>query len=169
MKSLTILVFALAAFGCGTAPQTVQQNAPMANLSASNERPQTTIAHSTANQTVAPADSGEKSKWSQGGEPIDTKDLDAAIAAANKDVTAKPADVAAKKALGTAYFKRAVALTDARQYASALGDYRKALKNDPENAQAKDWISQIISIYESMNKDSPKEGEEPAALPFVKK
>ncbi len=79
-----------------------------------------------------------------------------------------PSDDAAKKALGAAYFKRAEALTEARQYASALGDYRRALKHDPSNTAAKEWIDRIISIYDSINRDSPKEGEEPQPLPFNK-
>ena len=32
----------------------------------------------------------------------------------------------------------------------------------------KEWINQIIDIYEGLNKDYPKEGEEPPALPFKK-
>lgn len=83
--------------------------------------------------------------------------------AAEKTAGGKPS-----KALGDAYYKRAVALTEARQYASALGDYRRALKNDPSNAEAKDWVDKIIMIYDSMNKTSPKEGEEPPPLPFKK-
>jgi len=61
-----------------------------------------------------------------------------------------------------------VALTDARQYASALGDYRRTLKYDPSNAEAKDWIERIVSIYDSINRESPKEGEEPPPLPMGK-
>ena len=91
-----------------------------------------------------------------------------AIAVAEKKLGGKPADVTAKKTLATAYFKRAFALTEARQYASALGDYRRAMKYDPSNPEAKSWIDKIILIYSGMNKDYPKEGEEPPALPFTK-
>jgi tetratricopeptide (TPR) repeat protein len=73
-----------------------------------------------------------------------------------------------KKALSQAYLKRADALTQARQYAAALGDYRKALKADPSNADAKNWIDQITMVYQSMNREAPKEGEEPGPLPFKK-
>jgi hypothetical protein len=59
-----------------------------------------------------------------------------------------------------------VALTDARQYASALGDYRRVLKYDPNNSEAKNWIEQIIGIYDSLGRESPKEGDEPPPLPF---
>ena len=167
MKRLTLLLSASAfAVACGNAPQPVQNT----NSAAANgERPQTAIAHTTENQKpqMPPAaNSGEKTKWSQSGDPIDTKKFDAAIASAEKALAGKPADAAAKKALATAYFERGVALTDARQYASALGDYRRAVKYDPSNAQAKDWIDKIVMIYDGMGKSYPKEGEEPPPLPF---
>jgi tetratricopeptide (TPR) repeat protein len=103
---------------------------------------------------------GDKSKWTQGGDPIDTSNFDADIAKAEKSGD--------KKALSQAYEKRADALTKARQYAAALGDYRKALKADPSNGDAKNWVDQITMVYESMNREAPKEGEEPPPLPFKK-
>ena len=77
-------------------------------------------------------------------------------------------DDASKKALAQAYFERGVVLTEARQYASALGDYRRVLKLDPDHAESKKWIEQIVSIYSMHKKDAPKEGEEPPPLPFKK-
>ena len=56
----------------------------------------------------------------------------------------------------------------ARQYASALGDFRRAVKNDPTNTEAQDWIKQIITIYDSINRSYPQEGEEPPPLPMQK-
>src|ERR1043165_7521479 len=132
---------------CGSAPRPVAENSNAA-LPATNDRPQTAIAHTTENGTP-PASSGEKSKWSQGGDPIDTSSFDADIAKAEKSGD--------KKAISQAYLKRADALTKARQYASALGDYRRAVKNDPSNGDAQQWIMQITSIYESMNREAPKE------------
>jgi tetratricopeptide (TPR) repeat protein len=158
MRSIGIIFFAAVSFGCATAPQLVQSNSATSN-SPANERSQTVIAHSSENQPAPAITSGEKTKWTQGGEPIDTKSYDDAIKAAEKGTA---------KAQSDAYYNRAVALTEARQYASALGDYRKAAKLDPSNTQAKDWIDKIIMIYDSMNKESPKEGEEPPALPFNK-
>jgi hypothetical protein len=40
------------------------------------------------------------------------------------------------------------------------------IKYDPKNEEARGWIDQIISIYNSINKEYPKEGEEPPPLPF---
>jgi len=91
------------------------------------------------------------------------------IAKAEKAAKARPNDAAAKTALGEAYLKRGVALTEARQYASALGDYRRTLKYDPDNAEAKQWVDQIIKIYDSMGRESPPEGQEPPPLPYKPK
>ena len=172
MKKLLFLT-TISAFGsligCNNAAKPVAQNANSANASVSNEKPQTAIAHSLENQTPNPvAPSGEKSKWTQSGDPIDTKEFDTSIATAEIALGKKPSNDTVKKALSAAYFKRAEALTGARQYASALGDYRRALKHDPSNAEAKEWIDRIISIYDSINRESPKEGEEPPPLPFKK-
>ena len=159
MRSIIIFIFAIVSFGCGTAPQPVSPTSSVVN-SANSERPQTTIGHSSENQPPASVRTGEKTKWTQSGEPIDTKEYDSAIKTAEK--------APAKTVLGAAYYKRAVALTEARQYAAALGDYRKSLKYDPSNTEAKEWIDKIIMIYDGMNKNYPKEGEEPPALPFTK-
>lgn len=163
-----IITFVLAMMlGCNNAAKPVAQNTNP--TTANNEKSQTAIAHSLENQTPAPAaPSGEKSKWTQSGDPIDTKEFDTAIASAEIALGKKPSDNAAKKALGDAYFIRATALTKARQYASALGDYRRTLKYDPSNAEAKGWVDQIINIYDSINRESPKEGEEPPPLPYKK-
>lgn len=169
MKFIIITICLLAAFGCDNAGKPMAQNAANAAVPKSNEKPQTAIAHSLENQTPkAEAPSGEKSKWTQSGDPIDTSNFDKEIAAAEVSLNKKPSDNIAKKTLGEAYFKRAEALTEARQYASALGDYRRTLKHDPSNADAKEWIDKIVMIYGSINRESPKEGEEPPPLPFKK-
>ena len=92
------------------------------------------------------------------------------IAEAEKIVNSKPNDEQAKKTLAQAYFDRAFALTQppARQYAAALGDYRRALKHDSNHEESKMWIDQISTIFRSLGKEPPKEGEEPAPLPFKK-
>ena len=168
MKSVIICLSICFAFGCSNAAKPVSQSNTNTVIG-TPEKPQTAIAHSSENQKLNPSTStGEKSKWTQSGDPIDTKEFDTTIASAEVALGKKPSDEAAKKALGAAYYKRAEALTGARQYASALGDYRRALKHDPSNTEAKDWIERIISIYDSINRESPKEGEEPPPLPFTK-
>lgn len=175
LKKFAILGFSILFFtGCGGA---VQQTAN-ANLSAAKTADDSPFVsgHSQAgnlnapqNSAVAVPKSETKTKWTQSGNPIDTSEFDAEIAKTQKNLKAKPTDAAAKKALAEAFLKRGIALTDARQYASALGDYRRALKYDAENEEAEKWIRQIIEIYDSINRESPKEGEEPPPLPFEKK
>src|SRR5687768_6559729 len=165
-KNLVFLLFCLAFIGCNnSAPSVSRQPANSAN--STNDRDlQTVASHSTEKSLPSPAQKTEtKTKWTQSGNPIDTSGFDAEIERAETDLKAKQTDEAAKKALAEAYVKRGVALTDARQYASALGDYRKALKLDPDNEEAKKWIGQIVGIYESINREYPKEGEEPPPLP----
>ncbi|MET0754192.1 MAG: hypothetical protein ABWZ66_12500 [Pyrinomonadaceae bacterium] len=168
MKKFTVLVFSiLVSAGCGAASRQTVNVAPQ-----SSNNSLTVTSHSidsaNTNSTVVPK-SETKTKWTQSGNPIDTSQFDADIAKAEKDLKAKPKDAGAKKALAEAYVKRGVALTEARQYASALGDYRRTLKLDPNDEEAKNGMNQIISIYESLNRDYPKEGEEPPPLPFNKK
>lgn len=164
MKKLIILVlFAMAAAGCNSASKPVEQT-NTAPVPAANDKPQTAIAHSAETQTQPNSSTGSKSHWTQSGEPIDTKKYDAVIDAAKKAVDKTPNDANAKKVAAEAYLARANALTEARQYASALGDYRRVVKYDPSNDEAKNWIEQITGIYESMNREAPKEGEEPPPL-----
>lgn len=170
MKLAIIALLAFVAAGCNNAASPVQSNANSQTAgSATSGTPQTVIAHSSENKQLntAPAP-GEKAKWTQSGDPIDTKEFDSGITAAERALSAKPTNETLKKTLAEAYYKRAVALTDARQYASAIGDYRRAFKNDPTKAEAKEWIDKIIMIYDGLNKSYPKEGEEPPPLPFKK-
>lgn len=170
MKLFIVTIFFAFSLACGNAATPVQQNAN-SRASEPGATPKSVIAHASENEkpTTTNAVPGEKKKWTQSGEPIDTAEFDAAVAVGEKAVAAKGTDAGAKKKLADAYFKRGFALTEARQYASALGDYRRALKQDPSNAEAKSWIDKIIVIYDSINRDYPKDGEEPPALPFTKK
>ena len=155
----------MTAIGCGSANNTVEN--PVTPPSAQGD--QTGISAHGGNG--APSSAGQeqgKSAWSQGGSPIDTSALDAAIAKAETAYKGKPGDQTKALALSEAYVKRATALTEARQYASALGDYRRALKLDPNNSEAKKWVDEIIAIYDMLNKSYPAEGQEPPPLPFNK-
>jgi tetratricopeptide (TPR) repeat protein len=107
-------------------------------------------------------------KSSGGGDAIDTSKLDEQIANAENQAKKKPDDEAARAALAEAYLARAGALTKARQYRAALGDYRRTLKYDPDNADAQEMSATMIGILQQMGREVPKEGEEPAPLPFTK-
>ncbi len=162
-KILFFSLLTVTAVGCNNSPTPIVQNSSSPAANSSPERAQTAIAHSSENKMPSNAPlSG--SKWTQSGDAFDTSEYDAAVTSAEKALSAKPADEKLKLTLGTAYLKRATALTEKRQYASALGDYRRTLKYDPSNAEAKQWIEQIINIYKSINRSYPAEGEEPPPL-----
>lgn len=169
MKKILFYSFiSLTFIGCNNSAPNVSQQPINANSSNRSET-QTVAAHTTEKSLPSPVPKSEtKTKWTQSGNPIDTSAFDAEIEKAEKNLKSKPKDESAKKNLAEAYNKRGLALTEARQYASALGDYRKALKLEPNNAEAKKWIEQIVGIYESINRDYPKEGEEPPPLSFKK-
>ena len=176
MKKIAVLSFTVLLFAaCNSANQQTANTIIVPNNVVQNTSNSTVVSsHSQTNSTVQTTSTivpktETKSKWTQSGEPIDTSAFDAEIKKAEKDLKAKPNDETLTKALAESYFKRGFALTEARQYASALGDYRRTLKLDPNHADAKKWIEQIIQIYDSINKDFPKEGEEPPPLPFEKK
>ena len=116
---------------------------------------------------AAPASPSAKTR-APGGDPIDTTALDTDVIKAEDGLKAAgPDDDAVRVALAHAYLARANALTGARQYSSALGDYRRVLKYDPHNKEALDMSSTIISIFKSMDREPPAEGKEPKPLPMT--
>ena len=100
------------------------------------------------------------------GDPIDTSKYDETIKSIEAKLKRRSTDANLKKELSQAFAARADALTDARQYSSALGDYRRALKLDESNQRAKESADLIASIYVSMNREVPPEGTEPPPLPY---
>ncbi len=98
------------------------------------------------------------------GEPIDTSKHDAEIVKLEKQAQKSPGDETTRTALAQAYLARANALKDARQYRVALGDYRRALRYDPDNVEAQQMAAVIVSIMKEMNREVPVEGEEPVPL-----
>lgn len=99
---------------------------------------------------------------------INTSKFDEAVNSAEKAFKTNSSDEKAKRALADAYADRAFALTEAAQYRQALGDFRKCLKLDANNADAKKMHDQIVSIFQSLGREVPKEGTEPTPLPFKK-
>jgi len=97
--------------------------------------------------------------------PVDVTELTAKIEKADKEYKAKQDDEKGKQ-LAAAYFERAFALTKAAQYRAALGDFRKGLKLNPDDKEAQSMHDQIIEIFKSMNREPPKEGEEPPPAPI---
>ena len=171
MKQLLFLIPIALFAACSSAARPVaNSNQPATNVRNQSNEVKSVIAHSSEGQTQPSSGSGNSApgKWSRSGDPVDTSAVDAKITAAEREFKAKPSDANAKKALADAYFDRAFALTEARQYASALGDYRRVIKLEPDHEESKKWIDQIEKIYASIKKEAPKEGEEPAPLPVNK-
>jgi len=161
MKKIIFLsLVTLISIGCSnSAPTQTQTNSAPA---ASPKKDELTVRSNTPQSQKPPM-----SQPSGGGpnqKAVDVSAMTANIEKAEKDLKAKPTDAKAKETLASAYFERAFALTNAAQYSAAIGDFRKGLKLNPNDKAAKDMHDQIISIYESMGRPAPKEGEEKSPM-----
>ena len=161
MKELLILsLAALISIGCNSTAQ------PTANANQSIQKPgdaPIVSSHSDA-QTVSPNQSNKSSSTeSPMAKPLDVSVMTADIEKAEKEFKKNPK---ARDDLAKAYFVRATALTGAAQYRAALGDYRKGLKLNPADEDAKKMHDQILNIFKSIGREPPKEGEEPPPMPM---
>ena len=172
--SLSALIFA----GCGSDAsqpnaaanrQTANTAAPAPassnNSGGVNSNSLVVSSHSTEQSASNPPAEQSSSSLSPMSKPVDVSAMTAKIEKADKEYKAKPDDEKAKK-LAAAYFERAFALTKAAQYRAALGDFRKGLKLNPDDKEAQSMHDQIIDIFKSMNREPPKEGEEPPPAPI---
>jgi tetratricopeptide (TPR) repeat protein len=114
-------------------------------------------------QYGAPAKTAEPPKASMG-DAINTSEYDARINRLEEESKARPKDEKARQGLAKAYLERGNALTQARQYQAALGDYRRTLRLDPKNEEAAYWSQTIIGILQQMNRPVPTEGAEPTPI-----
>lgn len=131
---------------------------------AANANQTTATSGANGNTVVAAADS--KAPPANMGEAIDTAKFDADIARLEKQAEKNPGDDATRSALAKAYLARAGALTNARQYRVALGDYRRVLRYDPDNEEAQQMARTIVGIMKDMGREVPEEGDEPSPLPY---
>jgi tetratricopeptide (TPR) repeat protein len=177
---LLLSLSALLLSGCANTapPQAANQAASQSTPAPRRENELSVISHSAENRSLpanisinSPANNGSNANSTGGGgspmsRAIDVTAMNADIQRAEKKFEKDQKDAQAKKDLAHAYFVRAFALTDAAQYRAALGDFRKGLKLDPDDKDAKNMHDRIISIFQSINREPPKEGEEPPPLPF---
>lgn len=173
-KILTLSFLALFSIACNENNQT--QTVSNANFPAqkTNEAEIVSSHSQTAENKQAPAtskpDSGSAAMDSSPmAKPIDVAEMTANIEKAEKEFGANQKNEKAKESLVKARFTRAFALTEAAQYRAALGDFRKGLKLNPNDQAARKMHDEIIRIFQSINREPPKEGEEPPPLPFDKK
>jgi hypothetical protein len=103
----------------------------------------------------------------QGANPppgADTAALDKKVEQAEAKAKAPQATQAEKQAAAAAYLERANAFYLAGNpslYKFALRDFRRALRFDPSNAEARAKQQQIVDIYQSMGRPVPELGNEP--------
>ena len=155
----SVLLIALSA--CASQPTVTNQTAT------SNTGAQTAAASPSPSPTISTATVTANSTGAGTGEPIDTSKYDAEIKRLEKQAELRPGDDATRIALAKAYLARGNALTQARQYRAALGDYRRALRYDPDNEEARQWAATITGILQQMGREVPTEGNEPAPLPMT--
>jgi hypothetical protein len=158
---------ALFAPGCGTPSATNNTGNTNSNAAATSNQ-----AFSTANRNLSPVSAAHGDNAApQPAAPannaaqkpgIDTAALDAKIEKA--EAKAKSGAQADKLAAAAALVERANVYRDAGQpslYRFALGDYRRALRYQPDNAEAREKMNEIVSIYQSMGRPVPENGNEP--------
>jgi hypothetical protein len=166
---LAALAACALAAACGGAP------APTAKTSNSTSNSQTTNAQTSIQHGASPAsDAGVAA--SHGGAPqsgaasgaatkppVETPELDAKIEKAEAKAKAAGASDAEKKAAARAYFDRANFFRDQGSpvlYKFALADYRRGLRYDPSDKEARAKMDEIVDIYKSMGRPVPDLGNE---------
>ena len=168
-KSLILIFAALFLNGCRDAMQPPPAgSATTANVNTTNKPGNSAIisSHSSGDAPINNTPTNRTgSTESPQARPIDVAEMTADIEKAEKEFKKNPK---AKEDLAKAYFVRATSLTGAAQYRAALGDYRKGLKLNPNDEDAKKMRDQILSIFKSLGREPPKEGEEPKPMPFKK-
>ena len=137
-------------------PEQQQQNANLPPVSSAHGD------NSTGGAPAPAATNGAAGATKPGG--LDTAALDAKVTKAEAKAKASGATQADKLAAAAAYLERGNLYRDAGQpalYKFALGDYRYALRYQPDNAEAREKMDEIVSIYRSMGRPIPENGNEP--------
>lgn len=157
----------LACAGCGapSSPAANSSNAgagasPVVNASQTVVVPPVSSAHGGGAAPPAAAPSGPAASDKPG---MATPELDAKIEKAEAKAKAKGAGDADKKAAAAAFVERGDVYYSAQQpslYKFALGDFRRALRYDPQNQEARQKMDQLVSIYNSMGRPVPTNGQD---------
>lgn len=148
-----------------TARQNSNTSAPAANAPAPNtSAPSVASSHggatttATTNAGAAPGAAAATDKA-----PVATPELDEKIEKTEAKAKSAGASAADKQAAAAARMARAnfyYNAQDTRLYRYALGDFRRALRYEPDNAEAKEKIEMIESIYRSLGRPIPNNGLE---------
>ena len=165
--ALTLCLLAAACSGNPPA-NTARQNSTSNTASATEARsdstsgagaPSVASSHGGGDSAVAPSGASATEKA-----PVETPELDAKVEKAEAKAKASGASAADKQAAAAARMERGnfyYNSQDKRLYRYALGDFRHALRYEPGNAEAKEKIEMIESIYKSLGRPVPTNGLEP--------
>ena len=148
-----------------TAKQNTNAAAPAANAPAANaSAPSVSSSHGGATGTTAATNAGSAPGAAANEKPpVATPDLDEKIEKAEAKANASGASAADRQAAAAARMARGnfyYNAQDTRLYRYALGDFRRALRYAPDNAEAKEKIEMIESIYRSLGRPIPANGLE---------
>jgi hypothetical protein len=160
---LPALVACALAAACGGAPA---PTAKSSNSNAQTTNAQTSIQHGTSpssNVGVAASHGGDAQTGAATKPPVETPELDAKIEKAEAKAKAAGASDSDKKAAARAYFDRANFFRDQGTpalYKFALADYRRGLRYDSSDADARAKMNEIVDIYKSMGRPVPELGNE---------
>ena len=164
---------ALFTYACGSPSSNTNNGGAANNSNASSARatdagamPPVSSAHGGTSNGAASGASAPASGASGGASKpnMDTAALDAKIEKAEAKAKAGGASQADKLAAAAALLERGNLYRDAGQpalYKFALGDYRRALRYQPDNAEAREKMNEIVSIYQSMGRPVPTNGSDP--------
>jgi hypothetical protein len=172
--ALALTLLAISTLADCTSNEQRSSNQSAANTTTSKT---TTVPPQTTNPATAPANSELPIAPAHGGSAqppsnpsgseqtgMDTAALDAKIKLADEKAKAQNATAADKLAAAAAYVERADIFYNAGRpmlYKFALRDYRRALRYQPDNQQAREHADMIVSIYQSMGRPVPDLGNEP--------
>jgi hypothetical protein len=162
---LTLTAAALLSGACGSSNQSKSDAGSQSTPTATTKQPSQSTATTPTNDAppVAVAHGGAPPSGGPSG-VIDTSALDKKIEQAEKKAKAPKATQADKLAAATAYLERANIFYSAGQptlYKFALRDFRRALRYDPNNTDAREKHDQIVQIYQQMGRPVPDLGNEP--------
>ena len=114
--------------------------------------------------TAAPPSSAQAPRNPHGSQ-VNTRELDLRIARAEARLAKAGGTDAERAAAAEAYLARGNVYYSAGApslYRFALGDFRRALRYQSSLSEAREKAGQITSIYESMGRPLPTNGDEPA-------
>jgi Flp pilus assembly protein TadD len=172
LLSAMIIAVALSCVACASSDQqrtsvsnaeampTATVRVPSQSGQTPSDAPPVSVAHATpaTEQNTVPQPGG------QSGSTTDTAALDKKVEQAEAKAKAASATQADKQAAAKAYLERGNFFYNAGNptfYKFALRDFRRTLRYDPNNEEARSKQQQITDIYQSMNRPVPELGNEP--------